>query len=101
MNKSGIQEAAIKLRKKGCSPECVSESSSFKRKVKNASKSPRNNNIEDLMQQFLVMKNMNNGSDLANKYAKEGVVATNLSKEQANSILNISSQGSTNMSFIN
>jgi hypothetical protein len=78
----------------------VSESSSLKRKKKNQSSSPRNNNIEDLMQQFLVMKNQNN-KDLYHKYARENFSTTGLTKEQTNSIMDISSHGGANMSFIN
>jgi hypothetical protein len=79
----------------------VSESSSLKRKKKNQSSSPRNNNIEDLMHQFLVMKNQNNKNDLYHKYARENFSTNGLTKEQTDSIMDISSHGGANMSFIN
>lgn len=53
------------------------------------------------MQQFLVMKNQSNQNDLVQKYGKDTFTTPGFSKEQTNSILNISSQGGTNMSFIN
>lgn len=103
VSKSGISEGSntLKFVKKGQSSECTSEASSLKRKQKNMSSSPRNNNIEDLMQQFLVMKNQNNQNDLVQKYGKGTFTAPGFSKEQTDSILNISSHGGTNMSFIN
>lgn len=103
VSKSGITEGGnySKIKKKGISPECISESSSLKRKKKNMSKSPRNNNIEDLMQQFLNLKSQNNDGELMERYTRDGYGNPNFSKEQTNSILNISSQGGANMSFIN
>jgi len=86
--------------KKKAKSEIKSESSSIKRKNKNLSTSPRNN-IEDLMQQFLVMKHQNTQGNVIPKYLKENIITPDFSKEQTKSILNISSQGGTNMSFIN
>lgn len=85
---------------KGHSSEPVSEASSLKRKQKNMSSSPRNNNIENLMNQFLVMKNQNQHHDFIKKYG-DNLTMPEFSKEQTSSILNISSQGGSNMSFIN
>ena len=84
--------------KKGHSPEVFSDTSSLKRKQKNLSSSPRSSNIEDLLQQFLVMKNQNNQSDIIQKYGKNAAQRPDFSKEQINSILNISSQGGVGMS---
>ena len=83
--------------------EIKSETSSLKRKTKNPSQTPRNN-IEALMQQFLMQKGQNNQNTLIQKYTKKdsNLAAPDFSKEQTKSILNISSQGGApNMSFIN
>lgn len=103
ITKSGTYETgeSVKTKIKGFSSDWISESSSLKRKPKNQSTSPRNNNIEDLMKQFLVMKNQSNENELYHKYAKENFSTSGLTKEQTNSIMNISSQGGPNMSFIN
>lgn len=77
-----------------------SETSSLKRKAKNPSSSPRNN-IEDMMQQFLIMKNQTNQNSSFPKYVKENIITPEFSKEQTNSILNISAQPGNNLSFIN
>jgi signal recognition particle GTPase len=99
--KGGISESKPnKHKSKGHSSEPVSEESSLKRKQKNMSSSPRNNNIENLMNQFLVMKNQNNQNEFIKKYG-ENLTMPEFSKEQTSSILNISSQGGSNMSFIN
>jgi hypothetical protein len=50
-----------------------------------------------MMQQFLVMKNQGNDGGLSQNFTKESYPLSGLTKEQTDSILNISSHGGNNM----
>jgi hypothetical protein len=54
-----------------------------------------------MMQQFMSMKNQNSQGATMSKYLKDSIATPDFSKEQTNSILNISSQAGPNLSFIN
>ncbi|CAI2382622.1 unnamed protein product [Moneuplotes crassus] len=87
----------IKVRKK--KSESYSNPTSVKRKAKKT-KSPRRD-IENMMLQFLSLKNADNQSELVSKYASDNYKKGGFTEEQTNSILNISSQAQAGLSFNN